>query len=192
MRPCSPLSVVFPPYVCNVFALLQAVRAAVGRLPATASLSQVEGDVIEAVQKAARWFNNRKPEVIAVAWEHDPRAALAPDLAARAAASSQPLSRPAAAPGSHRPSRPAAAADGPSSSSSGSIGSSSAGGGSSGSGSGSAPPRRVPPRVRRNTGGTKQLPPLQVLPKDVELPVTHQNPRQNPAAAGPDADLAYD
>ena len=57
------------------------------RLPATASLSQVEGDVIESVQKAARWFNNRKPEVIAVAWEHDPRAALVPDLATRQAAS---------------------------------------------------------------------------------------------------------
>jgi hypothetical protein len=169
----------------------------VSRLPATASLSQVEGDVIEAVQKAARWFNNRKPEVIAVAWEHDPRAALVPDLAARAAASSQPLNRPAAGPGSQRPTRPAAAG-GPSSSSSasgdGRIGSSSAGGASSsrGSSGSGAPPRRVPPRVRRNTGAAKQLPPLQVLPKDVELPVTHQNPRQNPAAAGPDADLAYD
>jgi hypothetical protein len=52
--------------------------------------------------------------------------------------------------------------------------------------------RRGPPRVRRSAAGAKQLPPLQVLPKDVELPVTHQNPRQNPAAAGPDADLAYD
>lgn len=72
----------------------QAVKAAISRLPATASLSQAEGDVIEAVQKAARWFNNRKPEVIAVAWEHDPRAALLPDVAARHAANSPPR-RPA-------------------------------------------------------------------------------------------------
>jgi hypothetical protein len=68
---------------------------------------------------------------------------------------------------------------------------SSSSGSNDGSSAGSAL-RRGPPRVRRNAGGPKQLPPLQVLPKDVELPVTHQNPRQNPAAAGPDADLAYD
>lgn len=73
--------------------LPQAVKAAVSRLPASASLSQVEGDVIESVQKAARWFNQRKPEVIAVAWEHDPRAALVPDLA------TQQASRPRRPPG---------------------------------------------------------------------------------------------
>jgi hypothetical protein len=74
------------------------VKAAVARAPASASLGQVEGDVIEAVQKAARWFNNRKPEVIAVAWEHDPRAALMPDMVARQGTTSPPR-RPAAPPG---------------------------------------------------------------------------------------------
>jgi len=167
-----------------VFAIYQAVQAAVSRLPATASLSQVEGDVIEGVQKAARWFNNRKPEVIAVAWEHDPRSAILPDLAAQAPR------RPAQPPGVRQP-----AAAGSSGSSTGNPQDGSSRGSQASSSSsppGPAVPRRAPPRLRRAAGGAKQLPPLQVLPKDVELPVTHQNPRQNPAAAGPDADLAYD
>lgn len=84
--------------LCCCLLRWQAVRAAVSRLPAAASLSQVEGDVIEAVQKAARWFNNRKPEVIAVAWEHDPRSAILPDLAARQGTNSPPR-RPSAPPG---------------------------------------------------------------------------------------------
>lgn len=161
--------------LASAVSMCQAVQAAVSRLPATASLSQVEGDVIEGVQKAARWFNNRKPEVIAVAWEHDPRAAILPDLAAQAP---------------HRPGQPSGVRQSAAAGSSGS----STDGSSRGSqaGSSSSPPRRAPPRLRRAAGGAKQLPPLQVLPKDVELPVTHQNPRQNPAAAGPDADLAYD
>lgn len=97
-RPAPTHTVCTAACLCCCLLRWQAVRAAVSRLPAAASLSQVEGDVIEAVQKAARWFNNRKPEVIAVAWEHDPRSAVLPDLAARQGTNSPPK-RPSAPPG---------------------------------------------------------------------------------------------
>jgi hypothetical protein len=170
------------------------VQAAVSRLEPTAALGQIERNVIDSCSKAARWFNNRKPEVIVVAWEHDPRTAMLPDLA------------PAARPQQQQPQRvghgaTAAAAAAAAAGAGGGqrrqqrVRRPTDGAGEGGSSSSAAGKR---PRVVRGGGGggppngPKPLPPLQVLPAGVQLPVTHANPRNNPAAAGPDADLAYD
>ncbi|WIA08050.1 hypothetical protein OEZ85_007517 [Tetradesmus obliquus] len=56
--------------------LHQAVNSAVSKLPGDASLGLVERNVTDACMRASRWFNNRKPEVIVVAYEHDPRSAV--------------------------------------------------------------------------------------------------------------------
>jgi hypothetical protein len=74
----------------------QAVHAAVSKLPGDASLGQVERSVIDACGRAARWFNNRRPEVIVVAYEHDPRTAALLDGSELAA--SEPPRRPGGAP----------------------------------------------------------------------------------------------
>jgi hypothetical protein len=42
----------------------------------------VERTVIEALKRQARAFNNRRPEVICVAYEHDPRDGALADVAA--------------------------------------------------------------------------------------------------------------
>jgi hypothetical protein len=182
------------------------VQAAVSRLEPTAALAQIERNVIDSIQKASRWFNNRKPEVIVVAWEHDPRTAAVPDLAATRQTLQQPQRAPSAAatePGAGsgsaaggqqqqrtRRASSSSSAGGGSSSSSRVGASSSSSSSRVGASSSSGPQKR--PRVGAGRGGSKPLPPLSVLPKDVELPVTHANPRSDPAAAGPDADLAYD
>ncbi|GIL57528.1 hypothetical protein Vafri_12738 [Volvox africanus] len=51
----------------------QAVETAVMRLPGTASLVEVERVTIEAVKRRCVAFNNKRPEVIAIPYEHDPR-----------------------------------------------------------------------------------------------------------------------
>lgn len=53
------------------------------RLPVEASLAAVERNVIDAVRKQCRAFNNKKPEVICIAFEHDPRTAHMPVVASR-------------------------------------------------------------------------------------------------------------
>lgn len=69
--------------------VLQGVQQTVSRLPYDASLTQVERQVVEAIKKVSRAFNNRRPEVICVAYEHDPRYSHVPEVAARRAAASQ-------------------------------------------------------------------------------------------------------
>lgn len=54
---------------------------AVMQLPATASLAAVERAVIEIIRKACRAFNNKRPEVICIAYEHDPRVAHTAEVA---------------------------------------------------------------------------------------------------------------
>eukprot|EP00878_Enallax_costatus_P013793 GHUV01014426.1.p1 GENE.GHUV01014426.1~~GHUV01014426.1.p1 ORF type:complete len:673 (+),score=175.36 GHUV01014426.1:298-2019(+) len=91
--------------------LHRAVQSAVSKLPADASLGQVERAVMDACMKAARWFNNRKPEVIVVAYEHDPRAGAMVDAATRRReqAARQSAGVAAAAAGPTRPTGSAAA-----------------------------------------------------------------------------------
>uniref|UniRef100_A0A383VM73 Uncharacterized protein n=1 Tax=Tetradesmus obliquus TaxID=3088 RepID=A0A383VM73_TETOB len=74
--------------------LHQAVNSAVSKLPGDASLGLVERNVTDACMRASRWFNNRKPEVIVVAYEHDPRSAVMVDAASRRREQQQPQQRP--------------------------------------------------------------------------------------------------
>lgn len=196
----------------------QAVQSAVSKLPADASLGQVERNVMDACVRAARWFNNRKPEVIVVAYDHDPRAGSLVDAAARRREQQQqrglqpqppqsPTRRPstaaaaAASPVRQKPqqqqlSAAAVAASGAvrssSISSSSSSDSSTSTGRTAAKSSTPAAPgstKRGPLRRLRRTAAPAP-PPVQVLPSDVQLPV-YQNPRQNPNAAEDDSDLSF-
>lgn len=60
--------------------LQTAVETAVTRLKNDASLVQVERTAIQAINRACRAFNNKRPEVICVAYEHDPRLAIASEV----------------------------------------------------------------------------------------------------------------
>ncbi|GLC70675.1 hypothetical protein PLESTF_001020600 [Pleodorina starrii] len=51
----------------------QAIENAVMRLPGTASLVEVERATIDSTKRRCIAFNNKRPEVIAIAYEHDPR-----------------------------------------------------------------------------------------------------------------------
>lgn len=53
----------------------QAAEGVVSRMAYDTALSSVERSVIEAVRRATRAFNNKKPEVICIAHEHDPSTA---------------------------------------------------------------------------------------------------------------------
>ena len=53
----------------------QAAEGVVSRMAYDTALSSVERSVIEAVRRASRAFNNKKPEVICIAHEHDPSTA---------------------------------------------------------------------------------------------------------------------
>ncbi len=52
---------------------MQAVDEAVTRLSGRASLVEVERAAIDAVKRRALAFNGKRPEVICIAYEHDPR-----------------------------------------------------------------------------------------------------------------------
>ena len=54
-----------------------AADAAVGKLPGDAALSAVERVVSDALRRCAKQFNNRRPEVVVIAHEADPRAGAA-------------------------------------------------------------------------------------------------------------------
>ena len=54
-----------------------------GRLPGDATLSAVERVVSDALRRCAKQFNNRRPEVVVIAHEADPRAGAAAAAAAR-------------------------------------------------------------------------------------------------------------
>ncbi|KXZ55695.1 hypothetical protein GPECTOR_2g1245 [Gonium pectorale] len=53
--------------------LNEAVEGAVGRLSGTASLVEVERTAIDVLKRRCLAFNGKRPEVIAIAYEHDPR-----------------------------------------------------------------------------------------------------------------------
>ena len=54
-----------------------AAEAAVGKLPGDAALSAVERVVSDALRRCAKHFNNRRPDVVVIAHEADPRAGAA-------------------------------------------------------------------------------------------------------------------
>jgi beta-CASP RNase J family ribonuclease len=68
--------------------LHKAITGTLSRMDATASLQQVERQVIDSARKACKSFNNKMPEVICVAHEHDPRVAHIAEAAAKRAAAS--------------------------------------------------------------------------------------------------------
>ena len=53
--------------------VIQMSEAAVKRLPGDASLVAVERTVADAIRRACRDFNQRRPDVIVIAHEMDPR-----------------------------------------------------------------------------------------------------------------------
>jgi len=63
--------------------LHEGITNLVARMPVDASLASVERVVVEGVTKLCRQFNQRRPEVICVAHEHDPRLAHIPTVSAR-------------------------------------------------------------------------------------------------------------
>jgi hypothetical protein len=94
----------------------QAATSAVSDLPVDASLTAVERAAVDAVRRAARSLNNRRPEVIVVAHEHDPRYSHLPEVAQRrkaAAAGEPPGKREWQGFGGFRPSEAAAKGLGP-------------------------------------------------------------------------------
>ena len=54
-----------------------AADAAVAKLPGDATLAAVERTVADALRRCAKGFNNRRPEVVVIAHEADPRAGAA-------------------------------------------------------------------------------------------------------------------
>lgn len=63
-----------------------AAEAAVARLPGDASLAAVERVVTDAMRRACKQFNGRRPDVVVIAHEADPRAGAAAQASARRAA----------------------------------------------------------------------------------------------------------
>jgi hypothetical protein len=59
-----------------------AADSAVSKLPGDAALSAVERVVSDALRRSAKQFNNRRPEVIVIAHEADPRAGAAANASA--------------------------------------------------------------------------------------------------------------
>lgn len=60
----------------------KAVESAIMRLERTASLVEVERVAIDVMKRRCFAFNNKRPEVIAIAYEHDPRNAHLSEVAA--------------------------------------------------------------------------------------------------------------
>ena len=71
--------------MCCVDGLQQAANTAVARLPGNATLLAVERLVAQSLRRECRAFNQRRPEVIVIAHEHD-----ATSLAAKEACNDDP------------------------------------------------------------------------------------------------------
>ena len=182
--------------------LVRSAEAAVARLPPDALLVAVERVVSDALRREARAFNGKRPEVVVIAHEFDPRAGAAVlktrgngggsgELGGARRERSAPRGgdrrgdrRGGDAPsGSRRRTRPAAG--GGSEASEG--GATSDGGGSASEGEGGAP------AVRRGSPRAAGQPPAVPAPEDLLRRRREANPREDPeAAAKQGIDIAYD
>lgn len=55
---------------------MQAAEAAIARLPGDTKLTAVERLVTEAIKRECRIYNNKRPEIVVIAHEMDPRAGM--------------------------------------------------------------------------------------------------------------------